>query len=89
MIMESMREDPSLLDAAHLMLCEWAADELRGAESSDEEGVEALDEDADTICIEGGSVKSQQLYAWLRMKLPPHLRMGLYREAQRLELIVS
>ena len=60
---QAMKDDPSLLDAVHLMLCEWAADELRGAESSDEGSVAILDDAADTVCLEGGRIDSAELYA--------------------------
>ena len=81
----AMQEDPSLLDAIHAMLCEWTAEELRGTESSDEDSIIALDDAADTVCLEGGRVASSELYAWLRQQLPPHLRPRLYEEAMRLE----
>ena len=81
----AMQDDPSLLDAVHLLLCEWTADELRGAESSSEEGVANLDDAADTVCLEGGRIASENLYAWLRGKMPPHLRADFLAEAQRLE----
>ena len=82
---QAMQEDPSLLDAIHVMLCEWTAEELRGTESSDEGNTIALDDAADNVCLQGGRVASSELYAWLRQQLPPHLRPRLYEEAMRLE----